>query len=269
VGFTEVIIDSWKAFDDLVLRAHEPWIYRGQPNDWDLTTSLERALIHWSIDLSKAPKIEQVMIRDFRRQYRGARWEIVSADTFFCLALMQHHGAPTRLLDFTYSPFVAAKFATDVGAKNPVIWCFRANWYEDQAKEIAGKTIIENRSKDKFRTEDDFLRLYMGYRQKQFVLGENPIPLNERLIQQQGIFLCPGDISASLLKNIEMKGWESTDNIYKIRLLMTSTEKRNFAEVLRKMNVSSSVLFPGLDGFTKAFGERLTYFENLVDRDIG
>jgi hypothetical protein len=50
---------------------------------------------------------------------------------------------------------------------------------------------------------------------------------------------------------------------------MSKAELKNFAESLRKMNVSSNVLFPGLDGFTRSFGERLGYFEGLVERDIG
>jgi len=53
-----------------------------------MTSSFERALNSYGIDLSKAPTIEDKMIRDFRRKYEGGDSEMVIEDTFYCLSLL-------------------------------------------------------------------------------------------------------------------------------------------------------------------------------------
>src|SRR5262249_28721490 len=133
-NFASRTICSWDEFNKFVLGMNSSapaqnrgWLYRGQSEDWRLRTAIERALNHWDIDLNKATSIERQSIREFRRRLRDPEYHRVHNDTLFCLALMQHHGAPTRLLDCTYSPYIAAAFAIDRGivSKTPVIWCFR------------------------------------------------------------------------------------------------------------------------------------------------
>jgi hypothetical protein len=108
-------------FDGLlgVLKSHErEWIYRGQREDWPLLTTFDRAIEKFDLDRTKAFEIEAHLVRDFRRRYPGGASELVNVDTLHCLSVMQHHGAPTRLLDCTYSPFVAAKFGLDYRCKD-------------------------------------------------------------------------------------------------------------------------------------------------------
>ena len=55
------------------------------------------------------------------------------------------------------------------------------------------------------RTDDTFMRLYQlgptaGWAptNDEFVKQENPFHLNERLTTQQGVFLCPADLTSTL-----------------------------------------------------------------------
>jgi hypothetical protein len=264
--FAGKTITSWTDFCDEVFdRDRKNWIFRGQSQDWTLTTKLERCLLNWGIELTRGSALERELVREFRRRLRGEEYTRAKDNKLYCLALMQHHGAPTRLLDCTYSPFVAAQMAIKEGKqeKDHVIWCFNAEWMDRHFKTLFGEKKAQEH--DRKRDDTTFDPIYINCKDvKSFVHQENPFLLNERLTIQQGLFLCPGNVGQTFLKNLyEMNGWKSKNNVYMLRLRLTHKERAEFARMLKRMNLSEAALFPGLDGFARSLGEHLLHFDEL------
>ncbi|HEX2638240.1 MAG TPA: FRG domain-containing protein [Gemmatimonadales bacterium] len=109
-------------------RRRSSGVYRGAADArWPLLTSLDQ-LGGASAPHTKAD-LEEYILRNFirySRPYFGSPpendWEVLVA--------AQHHGLPTRLLDWTYSPLVAAHFATVDGAGGADRAVWRLDWKE-------------------------------------------------------------------------------------------------------------------------------------------
>jgi hypothetical protein len=174
------------------------------------------------------------------------------SDSFEWLALMQHHGAPTRLIDFTWSPYVAAFFALERATRDVAVWSVfppqltGADKYrtirvsqQDEANEL-GPWIPGNYEKH-FLPGD-----------KQFSLIGEPRRMNQRLVSQSGTFLTPSSIKlpAELIL---------PPTAVKKLIIRTDAVRRDAMEDLYSMNINNATLFPGLDGMARSLAYELEY----------
>src|SRR5947199_6187239 len=111
--FNTVILSDWNEMHEFAAR--RGWLFRGERcTSWELKTSLERCCDRLGIRPGLRRTIEDRTIREFRRAYHQFARHLPDREAIVeWLSIMQHHGAPTRLLDFTYSIYVAAYFAVE------------------------------------------------------------------------------------------------------------------------------------------------------------
>ncbi len=204
--FLDRVINSWKEFVEFCSdNTHgDNWSFRGQGRaSWGLKTSLERAVR----GLSAADDAEEYSLRCFKRYAHHYVSNLPSDDDMpEWLALMQHFGAPTRLLDFTRSPYVALYFALKdlVDGDECAVWA--VNHYkckENTTSLINAKCGAKlNELHDCYGHKDQFNLWFKPHKIK-LVCPMRPSRMNERLMVQQGLFLCPGDLrDASFESNL-------------------------------------------------------------------
>ena len=216
--------------------------YRGRSDAAeDLSSSLMR--------LGGEPAdLERHLVRNFRK-YAAA--DAVPDDSIWnWLALAQHHGLPTRLLDWTYSPYVALHFAT---ARARAFEEDGAVWMVDyvRAHELAPRKLrdqLEHEGANLFTTEmiaavaSDFEELdKLG---DDFVVFVEPPSFDERIVNQYALFSLMSRADASL------DDWLERHPALWRKLVIPRELKAEIRDKLDQANITERVLFPGLDGLS-------------------
>lgn len=255
-----VRLSRWSEFVEHT-QALEGWAFRGQHGaDWPLVTTLTRRLRTFCPDPSLWPLREARAMRIFRRKaHMHLRDGQALDDDLRCLALMQHHGAATRLLDFTKSPFVAAFFALEsaradvsVYALNtPALWSLAPGFDASLTRHHIDPRVPGN-----------FERFFAGNRYPVLWFGE-PSQMDHRLAAQSGLFVVPGVLDRSLDEILQ--GYGGTEEL--LHQFILSPQMRGEAmHALYRMNVTYATLFPDLDGLARSLGYELeSIWERLVE----
>lgn len=259
-------IENWsQVFELQALK--ETTLFRGQGADWPLKTSLERQLEASEIRPEHYLHKEYALIREFRRRAHLYLSDLPEeADLVGWLALMQHHGAPTRLLDFTYSFFVACYFAFIDKQDTPVVWAISDLWLREC---LFPNNLRYDLLEGLIHTANDklthVLREFRGGgtadEELEMLLMIEPTRQIQRLAVQQGLFLMPLNLHSGFVKNLFMTpkhgdedeaGWVRDTSKHISKIEFSREAARVGLRELHKMNITAESLFPGIDGFASS-----------------
>jgi FRG domain len=205
--------------------ASHRWVFRGQPNHWALKPTVGRSSAY-------KPEVERLLLDEFKRSALPHLDRNRLTNNWDWLAVAQHHGLPTRLLDWTTNPLVACFFATSIPGKSKQDGEINAF----QASEV-GYYSPENPDEiDPFSiTKPGFFK---------------PSALASRIVSQRGLFS---------IQPTPDRAWYISKKT--VKFLIPVEYKPEFRRALFNMGADSAFIMSDLDGLASTLKWR---FENRI-----
>jgi hypothetical protein len=247
-SWTDLIDQLYEgAWSGNLQRFRSPYAFRGHDCvTHDLSTSLKRL----AGVRSDAATLEQSLLRNFRK-YAHARAANGVDSIWHWLALAQHHGLPTRLVDWTYSPFVALHFATAHPAtygNDGIVWCVNfVRAHELLPREL--RRLLEREHSDaltvEMLSEFESLSAFDSLAREPFVAFIEPPSLDDRILNQFALFSIVSDPAMGL------DDWLARHSDLVRRVAIPAELKWEIRDKLDQANINERTLFPGLDGLSR------------------
>jgi hypothetical protein len=209
----------WTEFLDWV-QQHQTarWVFRGEP---ECRTQLRPAVGRRTAEWDEGREI--LLYQTFQRRSRLFRPSAAELSFVETIAWAQHHGLPTRLLDWTTNPLAAAYFAMQrAGGKAVVVHAVDAAeigfWSDDLTRDW-GPEDIAALSKTRF---------------------VEIAPLSPRIAAQRGLF----SLHHKPNVNWKPKGWSQEDSCFEVQ----PGETQHFLQRLHQLGIDASTIMTDLDG---------------------
>jgi hypothetical protein len=259
--------DGWRmiepdalTFEDLLvelrkLGSRRGWSYRGEA-DWypEGKAAMGRYIAPNAPDADGAECVRLAYFQHLAHSQLNPHEAFMADDIVGWMVLAQHHGMPTRLMDWNRSVWTAAYFAsrdyfvTPSGpGRDGFLWCF-----DEAALFAAVPPEVRQRVGEALRADqpEEFCRLIRGT--PRCVVGTGVRGGTPRMVMQQGHFTlgCPIDIDHRAFIGEACRGGA---DVLRIPWRM----KRQLMQELLSMNIHGATLYPGLDGAGQAIKESL------------
>lgn len=202
-------------------------------------------------------RLEWELLSEFRHQAPPFANNLPSAHLEL-LFLMQHHGIPTRLLDWTENPFIALFFALenarqeqDQDAKEAAVWLLnpiKLNTIANSNRENTNRI---------FGAYADELGAYQPSQEAIKVSMLKPLAIygvhnSQRIVAQRGSFTIFGKDIMPLDKQPDLGGPNGV--VEQVRI--DAKAKKEMLKDLYNIGVADSVVYPDLDGLGREIRNR-------------
>ena len=233
--------------------------FRGHSNTYnELTPGIHRSKYIDGIYGAFRPNLEFEFAEEFIRKSPSIVSTLPESNNYLeWLFLMQHHGVPTRLLDWSENILIATFFAVCDDINNDAELWSMLPWQLNDSLGFWGLPIIEKSSKLKFLSSEIFHtnpeNLSKDLNLKS--IPNSPLaflpPLKHpRMTSQQSAFTIhpKGDNSKTIVETIN-------DEKYLTRFIIPKQLKRVFRRNLSSLGIDYISIFPDLEGLAKTIIE--------------
>ena len=266
----EKAVTTWDEFQEWVRELGPRWSFRGQQKEnWRLLPKLERRIIRRRTASSTDGKRritavgmfpgahEYKLFQQFQKMDHDAGNPTQTDAVLDTLALMQHHGAPTRLLDWTRCPYVALFFALQKADSECAVWAIDMEWLEQTSTEILRKYDPRYPGSSDCAALMQYINSVLFEEQTTWnshpvVSSLTPVASIERMKRQEGHFLrslsykLPFDLSLFwMIRSKLAQPWVANRPLRK--LIVMPCQRAALLEELRRMNMHADYLLPGSD----------------------